>query len=111
MSRYSGRRKILNDDEYYSSLFEERGVNNIRHYSTPKLNHLSPEQLSSLNTIPHLWKTGDRYFKIAADHYGDSKLWWVVAWFNRIPTESDVSFGDIIYVPHPLDRILSYLGV
>jgi hypothetical protein len=111
MSRYSGRKKFINNSEYYSPLLEKRGISSLRQYGTPRLNHISPNQVSSLNTIPHLWKTGDRYFKIAFDHYGDSKLWWVIAWFNRKPTESDVNFGDVIYVPHPLDRILSYLGV
>ena len=111
MSRYDGRKIYLNDDDLYEEMFEERGVNSIRHYATPTLNHPSVEQVSSLNTIPHVWKTGDRYYKLAHDHYGDSRNWWIIAWFNKLPTEANIKYGDVIYVPHPLDRILSYLGV
>lgn len=111
MSRYSGRKIFINKEEFYSSLLDSRGVEQTRQYATPKLIHASPEQISNLNTIPHLWKTGDRYFKLAHDHYGDSRLWWVIAWFNKKPTESNVSFGDVIYIPHPLDRVLNYIGV
>jgi hypothetical protein len=111
MSRYDGRKIYLNDDDFYEEMFEERGVNSIRHYATPTLDHPSAEQVSSLNTIPHVWKTGDRYYKLAHDHYGDSRNWWIIAWFNKLPTEASIKYGDVIYIPHPLDRILNYLGV
>jgi hypothetical protein len=111
MSRYANKNFVVNDDEFYRSLFESRGVKSIKHFPTPKLNHVSQKQIASLNTIGHVWTTGDRYFKLAHDHYGDSRMWWVIAWFNKKPTESDVDYGDVIYIPHPLDRILMYLGV
>ncbi len=111
MSRYSGKDVILNNEEFYRSLFDSRGVKNIKHFSTPKLKHVTKKQIASLNTIGHVWKTGDRYYKLAHDHYGDSRMWWVIAWFNKKPTEADVNYGDVIYIPHPLDRVLLYLGV
>jgi hypothetical protein len=110
MSRYSGRRTFFNDQDFYSNVFEEREVNGIRQYSTPVLRHPDDDQLRSLNTIPHVWKTGDKLFKLAHDHYGDSTKWWVIAWFNQKPTESDLTLGDILHIPHPLDRVLTYLG-
>jgi len=102
---------VFNSDGFYEQTFREREVRGIKQYTTPQLNHPTQEQISSLRTIGHVWKTGDRFYKLAHDHYGDSRLWWVLAWFNKKPTESDLNFGDVIYIPHPLDRIMSYLGV
>lgn len=111
MSRYFGRELFFNDNELYEDTFDKREVNGINQYSTPTLKHPTKQQISSLRIINHVWKTGDRYYKLAFDHYGDSRLWWVIAWFNKRPTEADVKYGDVIYIPQPLDRILSYLGV
>ena len=54
---------------------------------------------------------GDRYFKLAYEYYGDSKLWWVIAWYNQKPSEADVKNGDTIFIPLPLDKVLSALRV
>jgi len=54
---------------------------------------------------------GDRYFKLAHRFYGDSKLWWVIAWFNKKPTESHVDVGDLILIPTDLYQILNIFDV
>jgi hypothetical protein len=111
MSRYFGREIFFNSDSFYENTFDERDVNGVEQYSTPVLQHMTKQQISSLRIINHVWTTGDRYYKLAFDHYGNSSLWWVIAWFNKKPTEADVSYGDVIYIPHPIDKVLSYLGV
>ena len=111
MSRYFGRNKFFNQKELYEAVFDERDVDGIRQYTTPVLKHITKKQIDSLTVINHVWTTGDRFFKLAHDHYGDSSKWWVIAWYNRRPTESDVTIGDVIYIPHPLDKVLIYLGV
>ena len=111
MSRYFGRETFFNSDEFYESTFDERAVSGVKQYATPVLQHITKKQISSLRTIGHVWVTGDRYYKLAHDHYGNSSLWWVIAWFNKKPTEADVDYGDVIYVPHPIDKVLNYLGV
>ena len=111
MSRYFGRNKFFNQKELYETTFDERGVDGVRQYTTPILKHITKKQIDSLTVINHVWTTGDRFFKLAYDHYGDSSKWWVIAWYNRRPTESYVTIGDVIYIPHPLDKVLIYLGV
>lgn len=111
MSRYSGREIFFNSSEFYNDEFDKRNISGLEQYTTPVLDHASRQQIASLRTIGHTWVTGDRYFKLAFDHYGDSKLWWVIAWFNKKPTEADVTYGDVIYIPHPIDRVLGFLGV
>ena len=109
MSRYLGRKTFFNNEDMYESTFREREVNGVRQYATPVLEHPTNQQIKSLNTIPHVWKTGDKLFKLAHDHYGDSTKWWVIAWFNQKPTESHFSLGDVVHIPHPLNRVLTYL--
>ena len=62
--------------------------------------------MSEITTNGYIWGVGDRYFKLAHRFYGDSKLWWVIAWFNKKPTESHVDVGDLILIPTDLDQIL-----
>ena len=60
--------------------------------------------------VRHIWKSGDRFFKLASRHYGDPELWWVIAWFNKIPTESHAKKGQVILIPKPIAKVLTYLG-
>ena len=53
---------------------------------------------------------GDRYHKLAEAYYGDATYWWVIAWFNKKPTESHISPGDVIRIPTSLGSILSAMG-
>ena len=34
-------------------------------------------------------------------------MWWVIAMFNKSPTDAFIKKGDIIYIPQPLDRVIS----
>ncbi len=109
--RYLARPIIRNNTETYEKVLEERGLNKINHYSTPKLRHVSPSLIRRLNRTKHVWKVGDRFYKLAHKHYGNSKYWWVIAWYNKRPTESHVNLGNSIYIPHPLEDVLRYLGI
>ena len=109
MSRYSSRRLLKNDLEEYEEFLDERGVKQITHFGTGVLKYPTVSQISRLQNVQHVWKTGDRYYKLAAEHYGSPRLWWVIAHYNKKPTESDANLGDIIYIPLPLEKILSYI--
>jgi nucleoid-associated protein YgaU len=95
----------------YEDTLQEKEVEGVLQYTTPQLKHITKEQIPSLTVVSHVWKTGDRFYKLAYDHYGDSTKWWVIAWYNRRPTENHMTFGEIIYIPHPLEQVLTYLGV
>lgn len=111
MSRFRSRTKFRNDNENIKPQLDARDLKFIVHFETPILDHPNYEQLTQLNMVNHVWVIGDKYYKIAHKHYGDSRLWWVVAWINQRPTESHVSIGDTILIPHPIDKVLSYLKV
>jgi len=110
-SRYDERSIKLNKSKLYSDHFTQRGVRSIRHYSTPKMSFPDATELSELESESVLWKRGDRFWKLAEQFYGNAELWWVLAWFNKKPTEADVAINDIILIPQPLEKILSLLGV
>jgi hypothetical protein len=108
--RYENVDVFINKSKLYSSTFRDRGVSQVRQYGTRNLKFPSVEQMTELNIIAHTWKYGDRYHRLADDHYGDSKLWWVIAFFNQKPTESNLEFGSIVYIPHPLETIINMYG-
>lgn len=111
VSRYEQRNLIKNDNELYSEHFEKRSVKFINHYGTPNLKFPTPQEISTLTLQKETWKLGDRYYKYAHQYYGDVKMWWVIAWFNQKPTESQLEIGDEIIIPLPLDKVLNYFGV
>ena len=80
-SRYNNARPFINNNELYEEFFEDGDVNYIRQYRTGML------------TQPT----------------GDPTLWWIIAWYNLKPTESHFKIGDLVYIPLPLDRVLSVL--
>lgn len=109
--RYSNRIRVLNDSERDRQSLNDRGVRQIYQYPTPKLAHPTPTQIATLNSVEHIWTTGDRFFKLANEYYSSSQMWWVIAWFNQKPTEAHMSAGDSIQIPLPLERVLSFLEV
>jgi hypothetical protein len=104
--RYDKKQVALNRSSLYKNVFNERGVKYIEQYSTPKLIHPTVEQIENLKIINHLWKPGDKYYKLAHSYYDDPKKWWIIAWFNKAPTESHLKIGETVYVPMPLREIL-----
>lgn len=112
MGRYTNKQAVKNEHPNYKSLLEQRGLKQIVQYRTPKIRFPSAEEIRTLSVESHIWTFGDRYYKLAHKHYsGRSELWWVIAMFNRKPTEAHCSTGDIIYIPKPLDKILAYMVV
>ena len=108
-NRLDSRPTVLNIEEMYKELLEKRGVKHIIQYASPDMSHPSAQQVGTLTQIPHVWKTGDRFYKLAYKHYGHAQWWWLIAWFNQLPTESHVELGQVINIPLPLDRALRYM--
>ena len=109
MARYTDRRIMKNVNELYDEMREERDVSAIVHYGTPNLSYPTSKQMKEIVALKHRWVRGDRYYKLAFEHYGDASLWWIIAWFNKKPTESQVKVGSIVRIPKPLSKILTFL--
>tara|TARA_Y100000004_G_scaffold188773_1_gene243407 strand:- start:337 stop:669 length:333 start_codon:yes stop_codon:yes gene_type:complete len=109
MSRYNGREDALNRNDLYKEVLEDRGVQQIVQYRTPKLNFPTEEQFKSILTVDYVWTQGDKFWRIASKHYSDPRLWWVIAQFNRRPTEGHMTPGDVIKIPINLSEALGVL--
>ena len=109
--RYKKRLLAANKNELYSEHFKDRGVDRIDQYATPVLNHATPAQIKKLNIVHHAWTYGDKYYKLAHQHYNDSELWWIIAWYNGAPTEADLLPGDQLYIPVDASQALKLLGL
>jgi len=109
--RYANREILINNNESYRQLLKERGLKYFRQFGTADLTYPTVDQIRTLKIIPHVWRVGDKYYKVAHKYYGDSRLWWVVAWFNKKPTEGHLKTGDVLNIPTPLETTLSYYGV
>ena len=107
-NRYNNSSTIINDEEIYEEFREERNTKKITHYATPEFPYLSISHRLNISRVPHLWKAGDRYWKLAAKYYKEPSLWWLIAWFNQKPTESHISVGETILIPKPVSKILQY---
>lgn len=110
-SRYSKRDLVINDLEEYTTLLVKRDAEFIEMYRTAQLRYPSVEQIRRLTLISHIWKTGDRFYKLAQTYYDDANLWWIVPWFNQKPLESDIIIGDVVDVPLPLNIILNFFAI
>tara|TARA_R110000824_G_scaffold70902_1_gene181734 strand:+ start:17885 stop:18223 length:339 start_codon:yes stop_codon:yes gene_type:complete len=110
MPRYKYNRKINNNNEFYRFLREKRDVKNIVQYETTKMKNPTISERMSLVTDTHVWKYGDRYYKLADKYYNDINYWWVIAWYNGSPTEADVTPGDVLEIPVNLEEALEVLG-
>jgi hypothetical protein len=105
--RYRNRMIISNDNQMYSDLLEERDVDSIQQYTT--VSNIDLTKIEGVRTINHVWKTGDRYFKLANQYYGRPELWWIIALYNKKPTEGSLKRGDLVFVPTPVETLLYYL--
>jgi len=113
-SRYAKtREQVLDDVDYknvYLEKFDGRRKKFIKKFETINIEYPSFNEVLSFEHVDHVWVMGDHYYKLAELHYGDSQYWWVIAWFNKKPTESHVKPGDIIRVPTSLGSVLASLG-
>ena len=111
MAKRNDTREIgINKSEMYSDIFYRRNKSFIEQYKTKRIKYPSEEQIQRLVLKNHIWTMGDRYWKLAEKHYGNGELWWILAWFNKKPTELHVLAGDLIYIPFPIDELYNYFG-
>jgi len=107
MSRYKPRNTFVNEGGIYQEFLDDRGISKLQQYRTAKWPVLTNKIRDGFSTKSHVWSISDNYWKLANQFYGDPKLWWVIAWFNRRPTEAHNNIGDLIKIPAPIEELLS----
>tara|TARA_Y100000114_G_C11762690_1_gene330807 strand:- start:938 stop:1270 length:333 start_codon:yes stop_codon:yes gene_type:complete len=109
MSRYVSREVAENDKEQYDKIFKKRGVEKIVQYRSPKATYVTDEQIARIDCHQVVWTYGMSYEKLAHQFYGDFRQWWVIAGFNRKPTESHVKMGETIRIPKDISQALEVI--
>ena len=109
ITRYNQRRIFQNSNRQYklSPIFKKRGLKNTTQFTTAELTYPSPEELEGIQEESRVWGVGTKYFNLAKEFYGDEQYWWIIAWYNLRPLETDFKPGDVVYIPLPLEEILS----
>ena len=109
--RYRNVPVVINNSEQWEKFINDKGLNRIRQYVTPRLEHPTSDEIIGIQEERKIWSTGDRLWKISQEYYNDPKLWWVIAWWNQKPTESHFKNGDLCLIPTPLSEVLRLLEV
>jgi hypothetical protein len=116
MPRYTNRRKILNDpssggtESIYQEIIDKRNIKQVTQYESPVFPELTVARRRAVQYDSHVWKRGDRLYKLAYNYYGNSSLWYLIAWFNQTPTESHINIGDTIMVPISAESVMVYFN-
>ena len=110
-NRYFNRDIIINDDDQYKKEFFEksRDIKSVRQYDTPVFKYPTVDEISELQIIEVVWQSNSRLYKMASTYYNDPSLWWVIAMFNKKPTEAHFKLGETIYIPLPLEQVLRFM--
>ena len=108
-SRYGDRRTFINKDKGYRNVFfRQRDVGQIVQYGMARFSYPSAAVIRNLTNVALRWKGTDTLYNMSAEYYGSPDYWWVIAWYNKKPTEAHFKVGDIYYVPLPLETVLGY---
>ena len=103
MSRYRKVSKGINNLDIYKETLENRGVKKIKQYKTQRLKQFNKK---SIPVYKHVWTIGDAFWKLANQYYGDPKYWYIIARFNKAPTEASLVLGATIEIPASLSIAL-----
>lgn len=111
-TRYTRSRFLENDTEFYEFLRKKRGdATVLKHMATVTMQHPSAIERAGIRSTSHIWKYGDRFYKLAHKYYNNAEYWWIIAWYNGVPTEADVRNGDPLVIPLNIEDVLVALGV
>tara|TARA_R100000664_G_C2758770_1_gene147986 strand:+ start:1837 stop:2181 length:345 start_codon:yes stop_codon:yes gene_type:complete len=109
--RYQSRDTIVVDKaDMFKQLKARRNLNSVTLFSTLALRPFRSEELEGIQFETRIWTTGDRFYKIANEYYGDPAYWWAIALANGKPTEQHLKLGDEIIIPIEIESFLNIIG-
>ena len=112
ITRYINTERVDNTDIEYKKVFKSRFGLSEKIVQLRKANLHFPDY-AGFNNIGfkfETWGLGSRLHKLSEIYYGDPSYWWIVALYNKKPTEAHYSIGDIVRIPVPLETALENMG-
>ena len=93
--RFNMKMLSLKQKEFLKQI---RDVQNVRYYE----NYVFSRNFITkrYEVTEHVWSHGDKLYKLANRYFGDKDLFWIISLYNNKPTDSDYSYGDIVYIPN-----------
>lgn len=108
-SRYTGRSTKVNEDRgYQKTFFDDRDVKQIMQYNTARFYYPTFQERMGIDSESYVWKSTSKLYNLANDYYGAPQLWWLIAWYNKKPTEGHFKVGDVIEIPTDVTQALSF---
>ena len=104
MPKYS-RKPVINDSPQYEEIFDEKEIEKIVQFSLRFFNQSIKR--APIKVVKHTWRQGDKLYKIAGQQYGNFRFWWVIAIVNKISSEADLKYGQVIKIPLDASEIIS----
>jgi len=105
-SRNLKRSFFKNIHSRYRDIRKRKKISVLTQWATPITR---PAHSTGIRESEHVWKTGDRFYKLADTYYGNPEYWWVIARYNQTPTEGHLRAGSVIIIPTPINRVLNTL--
>jgi len=103
MPNYDRGNVKRNESDHYEHFFNQRDLKFINHYGTKLL--INNGELTA-TVYDYSWRQGDKFYKLAAQNFGDFRFWWVIALLNNVASEADLKYGDTIMIPTDLEQVL-----
>jgi len=101
---------LLKRNARYNKILTKRKVEAIKIMETQTIDSVANIDFDTITESEVLWAQGTKMWRLAADHYGDGTLYWVIALYNEKPTDAHWEIGDIVYIPHPYEYVVERLG-
>ena len=108
-NRNDYRSVVINDTNLREKIHDRKFVDQVKILTRTPHNDISREEIRE-EWIFHkqeMYSLTNKMYRLAHKHYGSPDYWWVIAWYNNKPTDSHFAVGDPIFVPFPLDIVIS----
>ena len=104
-TRYGMRAEKETSSTLYRKKLEGRGLKKINHFCAPKFTVLADELVANIDVDMEYWSLSSKFYKLASKYYGDPTLWWVIAFFNKKPTDFHATLGEMIFIPRQWETV------
>lgn len=109
--RYNKRSILSNTRPIDRKRVTRRNTNSLTYFSADSLKHPTQEDYNRIGSKPVIWNETTRLSSLAQQYLGNFEYWWVIAWWNKKPTDAHFKAGDVVYIPNNLTMALEALGV
>ena len=109
--RYNKRSILNNTRPIDRKRVTKRNTNSLTYFSADSLKHPTQEDYNRIGSKPVIWNETTRLSNLAQQYLGNFEYWWVIAWYNGVAIEAQISTGKVLYIPLNLEDTLNILGV